>query len=412
MSERIAELLKTAIGLDAESTGRAAIDSAVRHRASACGCPGEAEYWSALHGSPGERQALIDAVIVPETWFFRYPQSFRALARLAGDAVRKVGGQRPVRILSLPCSTGEEPFSAVMALLDAAIPAHCFEVDGLDISARALETARLGLYRANSFRGADRGFRDRYFTADDGGYRMTPAVAGKVRFGLGNLLDPTLSNQGAVYDFVFCRNLLIYFDAATQARSARTLLRLLREDGVLFAGPAEANLLSSTGLQALGYPQAFVFRRRSDEAGGRSSGPPPASVAPMPPAAPVRPLAAPPPRRPATARVDPPSAPDRSARQAAIAVMTALADGGRHAEAKTACEAYLARYGADTEAFYLLGLLSDAAGHVDAAEAFYRKALYLDPGHAAARVHMSAHRSARSALRASGGRRPPRGNDG
>ncbi len=242
-----APLLKSRIGLDASSVGSAVIERAVRQRMSGLALHDEDEYWMRLNGSPGEVQALIEAVVVPETWFFRYPESFTTLARLAFERLPSLGGGRALRILSLPCSTGEEPYSIVMALLDAGLSEYLFEVDALDVSARVIERASLGVYGRNSFRGDELGFRDRHFSEVAEGYQLAEQVRRKVRFRCGNLLDPGLLAGEAPYDFVFCRNLLIYFDRPTQSEVVEVLKRLLRSDGAMFIGPAEASLLSQHG---------------------------------------------------------------------------------------------------------------------------------------------------------------------
>ncbi|MCT4831676.1 protein-glutamate O-methyltransferase CheR, partial [Pseudomonas aeruginosa] len=264
MNDRFERLLKSRIGLDASSVGSAVIERAVRQRMSGLALHDEDEYWMRLNGSPGEVQALIEAVVVPETWFFRYPESFTTLARLAFERLPSLGGGRALRILSLPCSTGEEPYSIVMALLDAGLSEYLFEVDALDVSARVIERASLGVYGRNSFRGDELGFRDRHFSEVADGYQLAEQVRRKVRFRCGNLLDPGLLAGEAPYDFVFCRNLLIYFDRPTQSEVVEVLKRLLRPDGAMFIGPAEASLLSQHGMQPIGVPLSFVFRRTSE----------------------------------------------------------------------------------------------------------------------------------------------------
>jgi chemotaxis protein methyltransferase WspC len=393
MIERVEVLLKNRIGLEAESVGRLVIERAVRQRMNTCGSRDEDAYWATLNTSPAEQQALVEAVVVPETWFFRYPESFAALGRLAFERLPALAGGRPLRILSLPCSTGEEPFSIVMALLDAGLAPALFQVDAVDISERVLELARKGRYGRNSFRGQELGFRERYFIPSGEGYTLAQQVASKVRFLRGNLLDPGLLAGEPPYDFVFCRNLLIYFDRPTQAAVLEVLKRLMQQGGAMFIGPAEASLLSQQGMQPLGYPRAFVFRHaqaqpanaakpREQASAPLVAGPAPARI----PARPRQPL--PKPERPAAVA-------DSANRDTALANIASLANSGRSEQARAACQEYLAAHGPSADAFYWLGLLSDVAGKADDAQDYYRKALYLQPQHAEALAHLAALLGAR-----------------
>ncbi len=110
--------LQERIGLDVDSVGAPMVERALQQRCAACQANDLDDYWLRLQQSVDEQQALIEAVIVPETWFFRYPESFTALVGLAHKRLAELAGARPLRILSLPCSTGEEPYSIAMALLD------------------------------------------------------------------------------------------------------------------------------------------------------------------------------------------------------------------------------------------------------------------------------------------------------
>src|SRR6185503_14624441 len=119
---------------------------AVQERVTACRLTDRDRYWDLVRGSSTELQELIEAVVVPETWFFRDADALTALVRIVRDAC-VVSERSLVRIMSLPCATGEEPYSMAMALLDAGIPPHRFQIDAVDISERALDEARLGVYR-------------------------------------------------------------------------------------------------------------------------------------------------------------------------------------------------------------------------------------------------------------------------
>jgi chemotaxis protein methyltransferase WspC len=389
--QRFFDFLKERIGLDVGSVGPAIIERAVRQRITAVRALTADEYWHTLLGSRDEQQALIEAVIVPETWFFRYPESFATLAKLAAKRLAAINNMRALRILSLPCSTGEEPYSIAMALLDAGLAPHQFKVDGMDVSPLSVEKARLALYGKNSFRGQDIEFRERHFTAEHDNYRLNGRVLEQVRLQVGNLLDPTLLVNEPPYDFVFCRNLLIYFDQPTQQQVFEVLKRLTHIDGVLFIGPAEGSLLGRFGMRSIGIPQSFAFSRQSALE-------PLATFAPMslPVQQPLRSMTPPPVRsRPFATVVPMPRAaaiPSATSSDAAtlLANIAALANEGKSAEARAACESYLRSHEPVAQVFYWLGLLSDVAGSALEAQGFYRKALYLEPQHPDALMHLAA----------------------
>lgn len=394
IEQRFFRFLQERIGLDVASVGEQMVERALRQRCTALAAVDLDDYWLHLQQSHQEQQALIEAVIVPETWFFRYPESFTALVELARKRLVELGGTRPLRILSLPCSTGEEPYSIAMALLDAGLPSHAFRVDALDISPNSIGRAQRALYGRNSFRGNDLAFRERHFSEREDGHRLDERVQKQVQFEVGNVLDPALLAREGSYDFVFCRNLLIYFDLATQQRVFEVLKNLTHADGVLFIGPAEGSLLARMGMRPLGIAQSFAYVRLvpAPPAPGKPvaaiptvapATPPPRPVAVAP--APRRSLAAP---APTTSRAPLPGRNEQAAEL--LAQIAALANGGNSAEARAACQRYLKQFEPAAQVFYWQGLLSDTAGDSADAISQYRKALYLDPQHPEALVHLAA----------------------
>ncbi|MPR03146.1 chemotaxis protein CheR [Pseudomonas sp. MAFF 212408] len=384
---RLFAFLKERIGLDVASVGEAIIERAVRQRIQAINAQTEDDYWQRLQCSHDEQQALIEAVIVPETWFFRYPESFATLARLAVARLAEIKQMRALRILSLPCSTGEEPYSIAMALLDAGLAPHQFKVLGLDVSPLSVERAKRGVYGKNSFRGSYLEFREHHFTEEADGYRINDRVREQVRLQVGNLLDPALLANEPAYDFVFCRNLLIYFDQPTQKQVFDVLKGLTHVDGVLFIGPAEGSLLGRHGMRSIGIPQSFAFSRHVEPVK-----PEPAPVFPLVPMPAPRntpPMPKPRPFSTVTAHVAPIKAPQTEAGDLLTRIAT-LANEGKSAEARAACEHYLTSHPPVAQVFYWLGLLSDVAGNALEAQGYYRKALYLEPQHPQALMHLAA----------------------
>ena len=372
----VESLLRSRIGLDAASIGAGSLERTLRSRMNALSLTDSSEYIAHLSADPAEWEELLEAVVVTETWFFRDQTPFQVFAQLFGLRARVRPGEI-IRVLSLPCSTGEEPYSLAMALLDAGVARERFVIDGMDISTRALGRARLGLYGKNSFRGRALGFRDRHFTPTEGGFRLKPEVSDSVNFELANVLDAKLFATRPAYDFIFCRNLLIYFDRVTQAQVLAQLRGSLSPRGVLFLGPAELPLALNHGYTPLGIPMSFACRK--SEVIPKSAGfqpslkdgievwrktiSTPSSVATATPQAAGAQVAS----KPAN-HSDP------------LATARAFADAGRLSEATACCQAHLKSAGPSAEAFYLLGLIHDADGDASAL-GYYRKALYLEPNH-------------------------------
>lgn len=377
-------LLKNAMGLDPPSIGSAAIERAVRQRMASLGLNQTDDYKQQVRGSKDELQELIEAVVVPETWFFRDPAAFATMVRLIADEWRPAGPASAVRLLSVPCSTGEEPYSIAMSLLDAGFPPQQIRVDAVDISARVLACATRGVYGPNSFRGADQGFRERYFQVAANDYTLADSVRRLVTFRQTNLLSPEFSFGAELYDVIFCRNLLIYFDRSTQDKVMKTLARLLKPSGFLFVGPAEAFLASCSGLTSVNHAMSFAFRRN----GGASAG----SEAPFPEpkSVPIKKQSRPRPH-PTTIAPIPLAAAPRPAKSpgAGLEIAQRLADAGQLHEAAASCETTLLEEGPSCEIYYLLGLVRDAIGDRHGAAMFYRKAIYLEPEHVEGLTHLA-----------------------
>jgi len=416
--DEFSALLKRKMGLDSGSIGHAAVERAVRHRMNAVGVADEHEFLRRLHTVADEMQQLIEAVIVPETWFFRYPESQTAMAGLARERLFAAGvpESRVLRILSVPCASGEEPYSVAMALLDAGVPAARFHVDAVDISERMVQFAQRAEYGRNAFRGDDLAYRDRHFVEAADGHQLNAQVRERVRFQHGNLFDGNLLAGAAPYDFVFCRNLLIYFDGPTQERAVQVLRRFTRNDGVIFVGPAETSLLTQRRLPALPLARSFAFRAQALPAPPEpamramgtmgamgTNGATPIVHAWSPPRRPVAQVPAA--RLPlAHAAIAPaPGNGDLSAANgntgtamgntnatASLRQIAQMADRGRVQDALAQCRAHIDLHGVSADGLHLLGLLQDAAGDARQAQASYRKALYLDPTHREALLHLAA----------------------
>jgi chemotaxis protein methyltransferase WspC len=265
-----------------------------------------------------------------------------------------------------------------MALLDAGLSCERFSIDAVDISERAIEQARGGIYGRNSFRGQDLAFRDHYFEPVAGGHRVNDAVRLRVRFRQDNVLEAGFLAGEAQYDAIFCRNLLIYFDKADQDRTICRLRRMLTDDGLLFVGPAESNIVLDHGMVSAKVRFAFAFHKDAAGSPARRRAPLPAASGPPSASSSLMGLA--PMQLPSMLSAD---APDL------LGEALALANQGRLSDAGILCEEQMRQHGPSPALFHLMGLISSASGKTTAADRFYRKALYLDQNHQPTLIHLS-----------------------
>jgi chemotaxis methyl-accepting protein methylase len=216
----------------------------------------------------GEWTELVDLLLNKETSFFRHPASFEALVAEALPELQRLKqreGDRQLRLWSVGCSTGQEAYSLIMALLEAPA-ARGWEVQatGTDLSLVALRRAREGLYRAYETRAIGEPFRGKYLAEvhDNAGtwYRLSNAVRERAVFQRFNLMDPDTFPE-EVQDVAFCQNVLIYFQPADREEILRRLCRRLRPGGYLFLAPAEAVGLKMVGFEHVPLAQASAFRR-------------------------------------------------------------------------------------------------------------------------------------------------------
>ncbi|MBO0348525.1 tetratricopeptide repeat protein [Phormidium pseudopriestleyi FRX01] len=408
--DEIERKLRKTIGVDPITLGSRAIAKAVRERMEVCGVETMANYLDVWLCSPQELQALIEETVVPETWFFREPESFEFLRRHVLFDWLPTHPEAILRLLSVPCSTGEEPYSLAMMLLDAGLPPSNFVIDAVDISKQAQVKAKQGLYREHSFRGKHLGFRDRYFQETPHGYQLSPAVKETVNFIHGNLLEPLFLYGKPLYDIIFFRNLLIYLEPAARDRAMQVLNRLLSPTGLLFVGSAEAGPMIEKRFISLRHSMTSAYRKRQTSDGrARFFVPPNADehstsqvLQYQKPRSPSRfpskskPVyvseQVPEPRRehPQSEWAIAPSAPSPPPRipQSPLIQARHLADLGRLNEAAQLCETYLSQHRTDANAYVLLGEILQGMGHYERAEQCWEKAIYLEPHHYQALMHL------------------------
>lgn len=249
----ISALLERRTGLDATVTGPEHIQSAVDRRRNELELS-PALYAARLQQDAGEVQALTDLVVVAETWFFRDLVPFELMAREALQL------RRAPQVLCAPCSSGEEAYSAAIYLHEAGLTDY--RIHGIDICRPALERAQRGVYSRHSFREDAPSFCARHFSGD-GDFQVKEELKRNIFFGQGNLLERQALAALPEFDFIFCRNLLIYLTPAARKTVLENLLEKLRPGGLLFTGHSELTCALCPGLSPTGVRGSFSLRREA-----------------------------------------------------------------------------------------------------------------------------------------------------
>jgi len=168
------------------------------------------------------KQELIDTLTTNETFFYREFKQIEELVKLVKDTNKKVD------ILCAPSATGEEPYSIAIALLEAGVAQSSFHITGIDINSDAINRAKEAKYKERNIRNLSVHTIDRYFTINDNLYVLRDSVKSLVTFKIVNIFDPSFAAIGK-FDFIFSRNMLIYFDKETKLK-AKNILEGLRKN--------------------------------------------------------------------------------------------------------------------------------------------------------------------------------------
>ena len=227
------------------------------------------EYQRVLTSSPGSKDELATLaalLTVGETHFFRNKDHWRAFAECVLPWILErnaATSQRRIRIWSAGCSTGEEAYT-VGIVLSRSLPdlaRWSVEIIGTDISPVAIAAAKRAVFTEHSFRGVPPEIKKEYFDPVEAGrYRPRADIRDMVRFQEMNLLDTTAMTQMCDVDVVFCRNVLIYFDASGSQRVMAHFHRSLRSGGYVFLGHAESTHGNSSGFASLNVCNTFLYK--------------------------------------------------------------------------------------------------------------------------------------------------------
>ncbi|MGP1561761.1 MAG: CheR family methyltransferase [Helicobacteraceae bacterium] len=185
-------------------------------------------------------EELINSITINETYFFREKHQFEILVN---NVLREMinNGRSSIRILSAPCSSGEEPYSIAIYLLEEGrmIRTHDFEIVGIDIDSNCIQKARNGVYRKASLRVLPETMEKKYFTKQEELYELKAEIRDAIDFQRINIFDKSQVRKLGKFDVIFSRNMLIYFDDASQKEVVTTFYDMLNYGSYLFLGHAE-----------------------------------------------------------------------------------------------------------------------------------------------------------------------------
>lgn len=210
--------------------------------------------------SADEWPRIMDALAVPETYFWREADQLRAITEIIIPSLA-AKLTRPVRIWSVPCASGEEPLSLAM-MLDARGGRERVQIEASDASPAALETAAAGRYRGRAFRALPAELKQRYFTEEDGRWRIDPALVDRIRWSRVNLLDAADVARRANADIILCRNVFIYFSESAIHRVVNTFADAMPTPGYLCVGAAESLLRLTDRFELEQIGEAFVYVKK------------------------------------------------------------------------------------------------------------------------------------------------------
>lgn len=210
-----------------------------------------------------ELASALDLLTVNETFFFREQNQLRAFSDEILPEIRETNkSSKKIRIWSAGCSTGEEPYTIAMLILEyGRLYGWDIEIFGSDINQTVLTAARRGLYRKNSFRTAGQYFIDKYFKEENGFFNIAEDVKRLVSFSHLNLLDPFKVRFIGKMDVIFCRNVLIYFDQQARKKVVDNFYDSLADGGYLLLGHAESLMNTSTSFALKHLKNDMVYQK-------------------------------------------------------------------------------------------------------------------------------------------------------
>ena len=224
------------------------------------------DYYYLLKYDPAARvewQNVMNALSVQETYLWREIDQVHTLVQTLVPQWHARNANSTLRIWCAACATGEEPLTIAIALSEAGwFERASIEIVATDASSKAIDRATRGIYRERAFRNLPPPLRDRYFERDGSDWRVRSSIHSRIKWGLANLMEEDRISHLADADFIFCRNVFIYFSETAISRVVRSFSRFIRPPGYLFVGAAESLIRMTTDFNLTEIDDAFVYVKR------------------------------------------------------------------------------------------------------------------------------------------------------
>jgi chemotaxis protein methyltransferase CheR len=266
---RLADFLYRRTGMVFTESKRYYVQRRVTDRMDATGAATFASYFARLRGDlNGEIEQFVNAFTVNETYFYREDHQLRCLtADLLAERIRGRPRSEAIRIWSVPCSTGEEPYSIAMWLLEtwARVDAYDIEIVGSDIDTRVLDAAATGIFGKRALMRLSPELIAKYFVRlNDDQWQILEDLRDSVRFTAANLVESAQTRPHGRFDVIFCRNVLIYFDDASRRIAAENLYENLAPGGFICLGHTESMSRISPLFEVRRFADAIVYQRPTE----------------------------------------------------------------------------------------------------------------------------------------------------
>jgi chemotaxis protein methyltransferase CheR len=263
---RLCEFLYRRTGMIFTETKRYYVERRVLDRMTDTGSATFPIYFAKLRSDmASEVEHFINALTVNETYFYREDHQLQCLTSdLLGERLSQKRPADPIRIWSVPCSTGEEPYSIAIWLLEnwPEVDSHEIEIVGSDIDTKVMAAAEAGIFGKRALMRLTPQLIVKYFTElDDERWRILDDLRQSVRFTPANLIEPGGTGSHGRFDVIFCRNVLIYFDDASRRTAAENLYENLSPGGFLCLGHSESMSRISPLFEVCRYSDAIVYKR-------------------------------------------------------------------------------------------------------------------------------------------------------